>query len=65
MNTPTLAEPSRIGLKEKVGYGLGDMASNLYFQFFNLFLFYYYTDVFGLNPLLSVRCTSLPISGTR
>ena len=50
MNTPTLAEPSRIGLKEKVGYGLGDMASNLYFQFFNLFLFYYYTDVFGLNP---------------
>jgi GPH family glycoside/pentoside/hexuronide:cation symporter len=35
---------------EKVGYGLGDTASNLYFQFFNLFLFYYYTDVFGLNP---------------
>lgn len=40
----------RLGLTEKVGYGLGDMASNLYFQFFNLFLFYYYTDVFGLNP---------------
>lgn len=35
---------------EKVGYGLGDTASNLYFQFFNLFLFYYYTDVVGLNP---------------
>ena len=46
------ASPSeeRIGLAEKVGYGLGDTASNLYFQFFNLFLFYYYTDVFGLNP---------------
>lgn len=40
----------RIGFAEKVGYGLGDTASNLYFQFFNLFLFYYYTDVFGLNP---------------
>ncbi len=40
----------RIGLAEKVGYGLGDTASNLYFQFFNLFLFYYYTDVFGLDP---------------
>lgn len=41
---------NRIGLGEKVGYGLGDTASNLYFQFFNLFLFYYYTDVFGLDP---------------
>jgi GPH family glycoside/pentoside/hexuronide:cation symporter len=40
----------RLGVVEKVGYGLGDTASNLYFQFFNLFLFYYYTDVFGLNP---------------
>jgi GPH family glycoside/pentoside/hexuronide:cation symporter len=39
----------RIGLGEKIGYGLGDTASNLYFQFFNIFLFYYYTDVFGLN----------------
>ena len=34
---------------EKIGYGLGDTASNLYFQFFNIFLFYYYTDVFGLS----------------
>ena len=40
----------RPGLLEKIGYGLGETASNLYFQFFNLFLFYYYTDVFGLNP---------------
>ncbi|MFT4627023.1 MAG: GPH family glycoside/pentoside/hexuronide:cation symporter [Myxococcota bacterium] len=40
----------RLRLTEKIGYGLGDMASNLYFQFFNLFLFYYYTDVFGLDP---------------
>ena len=41
---------SRIGWAERVGYGLGDTASNLYFQFFNLFLLYYYTDVYGLNP---------------
>ena len=25
-------------LKEKIGYGLGDTASNLYFKFFELFL---------------------------
>ena len=45
----SIDEPLRFS--EKLGYGLGDTASNLYFQFFNLFLFYYYTDVFGLNPL--------------
>ncbi|CAI8313370.1 MAG: Inner membrane symporter YicJ [Opitutia bacterium UBA7350] len=36
--------------KEKIGYGLGDTASNLYFKFFEVFLVYYYTDIFGLNP---------------
>ena len=35
---------------EKVGYGLGDMASNFYMGFFGLFLLYYYTDVFGISP---------------
>ena len=50
MSTPEPTQRERLRLSEKVGYGLGDTASNLYFQFFNLFLFYYYTDVFGLNP---------------
>ncbi|WP_324725980.1 MFS transporter [Actomonas aquatica] len=36
-------------LREKLAYGLGDTASNFYFQAFNLFLLYYYTDVFGLS----------------
>jgi GPH family glycoside/pentoside/hexuronide:cation symporter len=36
--------------REKVGYGLGDMASNFYMGFFGLFLLYYYTDVFGISP---------------
>jgi GPH family glycoside/pentoside/hexuronide:cation symporter len=42
------AEP--LGFVEKFGYGLGDAASNLYLQFWGLFLLYYYTDVFGLAP---------------
>lgn len=33
---------------EKLGYGLGDTASNFFFQVFNIFLLYYYTDIFGL-----------------
>ncbi|MEO1245683.1 MAG: MFS transporter [Pseudomonadota bacterium] len=39
-----------LGFREKLGYGLGDMASNFYMGFFGLFLLYYYTDVFGLAP---------------
>ena len=35
--------------REKLGYGLGDTASNFFFQTFNIFLLYYYTDVFGLS----------------
>jgi len=38
----------RLSFKEKFAYGLGDTASNFYFQAFNLFLAYYYTDIFGL-----------------
>ena len=39
-----------LSFREKVGYGLGDMASNFYMGFFGLFLLYYYTDVFGISP---------------
>ena len=40
----------KLSFKEKLGYGLGDSASNFFFQVFNIFLLYYYTDVFGLAP---------------
>lgn len=40
----------RLSIKEKVGYSLGDMASNLYFQTFVVFMPIFYTDVFGLAP---------------
>jgi len=38
----------RLSLKEKIGYSLGDTASNIFFQTFILFLPIFYTDVFGL-----------------
>ncbi|MDQ8197253.1 MFS transporter [Pelagicoccus enzymogenes] len=40
----------RLSVSEKLSYGLGDTASNFFFQTFNLFLLYYYTDVFGIGP---------------
>jgi Na+/melibiose symporter-like transporter len=39
---------NRLLFKEKFGYGLGDTASNLYFQMFINFLLFFYTDVFGI-----------------
>ncbi len=39
-----------LSFQEKLGYGLGDSASNFFFQVFNIFLLYYYTDIFGLSP---------------
>jgi GPH family glycoside/pentoside/hexuronide:cation symporter len=38
----------RLRISEYVGYALGDTASNLFFQTFNIFLTYYYVDVWGL-----------------
>jgi GPH family glycoside/pentoside/hexuronide:cation symporter len=45
-----MADTERLSFQEKLAYGLGDTASNFYFQFFNLFLVNYYTDIFGLLP---------------
>ncbi|BDS05071.1 MFS transporter [Oceaniferula spumae] len=42
-------DDQKLGWTERIGFGLGDLASNLYFQMFNMFLLYYYTDVFGLQ----------------
>lgn len=42
------ATEGRLSLGEKVGYSLGDAASNIYFQTFIIFLLNFYTDVFGL-----------------
>ena len=48
--TNTNSDTAPLSFGEKVGYGLGDMASNFYMGFFGLFLLYYYTDVFGVAP---------------
>ena len=40
----------KLTLLEKVGYGAGDTASNIFYQAFNIVLFYFYTDVWGISP---------------
>jgi GPH family glycoside/pentoside/hexuronide:cation symporter len=39
----------KLTLKEKVAYACGDVASNFYWRVFDVFLFIFYTDVFGLS----------------
>jgi GPH family glycoside/pentoside/hexuronide:cation symporter len=40
---------SKLGLGEKLGYGLGDMGFNLYWTTIASFLAAFYTDTFGIN----------------
>lgn len=44
------ASAGPLRFNEKLGYAFGDTASNFFFQTFNIFLLYYYTDVFGISP---------------
>ncbi len=43
----------KLSLQEKVGYALGDTASNFYWKTFEFFLLIFYTDVFGLSPAMA------------
>jgi GPH family glycoside/pentoside/hexuronide:cation symporter len=46
--TKSTDQGSHLSVREKIGYGLGDTASNFVFHTVNVFLFFYYTDVIGL-----------------
>ena len=38
-----------IALKEKIGYGLGDAASSMFWKIFGMYSLFFYTDVFGIT----------------
>ena len=37
-------------IREKIGYGLGDMSSSMFWKIFSYYLPIFYSDVFGLKP---------------
>ena len=39
----------RLGMRELIGYGIGDLGINLYFISAMTYLLYFYTDVYGLS----------------
>jgi GPH family glycoside/pentoside/hexuronide:cation symporter len=46
---PKPADGERLSTTEYIGYALGDTASNFFFQTFNIFLSFYYIDVWGID----------------
>ena len=38
-------------ITEKIGYGLGDMSSSMFWKIFSYYLPIFYSDVFGLKPI--------------
>lgn len=40
---------TKISLKEKIGYGFGDMASSMFWKIFGMYSLFFYTDVFGIT----------------
>lgn len=40
---------SQVSVKEKIGYGLGDFASSMFWKLFSVYLMVFYTDVFGIT----------------
>lgn len=39
----------KITLREKIGYGFGDMASSMFWKIFGMYSLFFYTDVFGIS----------------
>lgn len=42
----------KIRLTEKIGYGLGDMSSSMFWKLFGAYLMIFYTDVFGISAAI-------------
>ena len=47
-NYKNIMGTDKVTLKEKVGYGLGDAASSMFWKLFGMYLLFFYTDVFGI-----------------
>jgi GPH family glycoside/pentoside/hexuronide:cation symporter len=45
----TEKNPGKVSFREKVGYGLGDAASSMFWKLFGTYLLIFYTDVFGIS----------------
>jgi Na+/melibiose symporter-like transporter len=47
----------KLSVVEKIGFGLGDTASNILYQAWNFFLMIFYTYVFGIDTKVAASCS--------
>ena len=40
----------KLSWMQRIGFGAGDMAQNLIYQTISIWLLFFYTNVYGLNP---------------
>ncbi|MBC9932247.1 MFS transporter [Chitinophaga qingshengii] len=40
---------NQLTLREKIGYGFGDMASSMFWKLFGMYLLFFYTDIMGIT----------------
>ena len=50
MKTSQNKDSDKLNWRQRIGFGAGDMAQNLIYQTISIWLLFYYTNVFGLNP---------------
>ncbi len=51
MNAPTpTPSTDKVPLLEKLGFGIGELGNNLFWQFFMYYLLYFYTDIYKIAP---------------
>lgn len=60
----TVSKEERLSHREVAGYGLGDLACSMVFNFMASYLLYYYTDVAGLGISLSGSVSFLILGET-
>ena len=44
----------KLSIQEKIGYGLGDTASNFVWALMMNFIMFFYTDIFGITAVVCV-----------
>lgn len=43
------SKSDKVTLREKIGYGLGDASSSMFWKLFGMYLMFFYTDIFGME----------------
>ena len=56
LNSTTTAETKgfyKLGWMQRIGFGSGDLAQNLIYQTISMYLLFFYTNVYGLDPAVA------------